>query len=63
MYLGYINVYKSANTNYMQNDSSFKKKSKPDVVGYNTNTTTRTTALSNFKPPKYRHDHDRHRCK
>ena len=47
----------------MQNDSSFKKKSKPDVVGYNTNTTTRTTALSNFKPPKYRHDHDRHRCK
>jgi len=24
--LGYINVYKSANTNYMQNKSSFKKK-------------------------------------
>lgn len=42
---------------------ALKKKSKPDVVGYNTNTTTRTTALSNFKPPKYRHDHDRHRCK
>lgn len=42
---------------------ALKKKSKPDVVDYNTNTTTRNTALSNFKPPKYRHDHDRHRCK
>ena len=42
---------------------ALKKKSKPDVVDYNTNRTTRNTALSNFKPPKYRHDHDRHRCK
>ena len=40
-----------------------KPPNKPDIVGYNTNTTTRTTALSNFKPSKYRHDHDRHRCK